>query len=180
MDHEEYYSRYDNLSHMIRRAYTMLYSIEAIGDSGTPTLNPFNAVGYIDMILRYMLGLTICEICYDSNRKANTIPRLHNWINGGDAETPIIPIRDALKTDLTDLRNQYLAHNDKKKREDVKIPIDDMGCLLNELRKWLNSLCRPDLDSRVSEITDDESEARKKVVYAGFRSLLDGKSRVEE
>ena len=178
MDTEEYYSRYDNLSRMIIRAYTLLYSIDAIGDPGSPSLDPFNVVGYIDEILKYMLGLTIWQIYYDKDPCANTLSHLHNRIDGNRVKTPKKTLEKFRKT-IDDIRNEYMAHNDIEK-SGKKILINDLSKLLDELRKWLNSLCRPDLDSRVSEITDDELEARKKAVYAGFRSLLDGKNRVEE
>lgn len=180
MDREEYYSRYNNLSNMIIRAYTMLYSIEAIGEPGPPSVNPFNVVGYMDEILKYMLGLTIWQICYDTNPKADTIQHLHHSIGGKNVKTPSIPIMVTLKTDLNDLRKKYLAHNDKKKPNDVQIAIDDLACLLNELRNWLNSLCDPQLDKRVSEITDNDLKSRKEAVYAGFHSLLGGKNDVGE
>ena len=173
MDHEEYYSSYNNLSNMIIQAYTMLYLIEEIDVPPEPFLSDeFNVIGYIDQILRYMLGLTIWQICYDTNPKANTIQHLHRGINGRGAKTPSIPIKKALETDLNNLRKKYLAHNDKEKPKGVKISIDDLACLLNELRIWLNSLCNSQLDNRVSEITDDKLKILKETICTNSNPLL--------
>ena len=174
MDREEYYSRYDNLSNMIIRAYTLLYMTEAIGDPGDPTVDPFNVVGYIDEVLKYMLVLTVWQICYDPDDDANTLQHLHKDIEGNTAKKPKAAL-GKLRKNIDCIRNEYLAHNDKQK-SGIRISMDDISELLNELRKWLNSLCRPDLDSRVSEITDDELNARKEAIYAGFLALLRGRN----
>lgn len=173
MDHEEYYSRYDNLSSMIIRAYTLLYMTETIGDPGPCTVDSFNVVGYIDEILIYMLGLTIWQICYDTDSKANTISQLHHDIRGKTSKTPSIPIKAKLEADLNDLRKKYLAHNDKKKPKNVQISIDDLACLLNELRNWLNLLCDSQLDNRVSKITDKQLKLLKEDVSSSLVPFLD-------
>ena len=170
MDHEEYYSRYDNLSNMIIRAHTLLYMTEAIGDPGTPTVDPFNAVGYIDEVLKYMLVLTVWQICYDPDDDANTLSRLHNCIDGNTAKKPKSALKKNRK-DIECIRNEYLAHNDKEK-SGIRISINDISELLDELRKWLNSLCRPDIDPRVSEITDNHIKFWKDKIDSAMGLLL--------
>jgi len=170
MDCEEYYSRYDNLSNMIIRAYTMLYLIEEIDVPSEPFLSDkFNVIGYVDQILRYMLGLTIWQICYDEDSDANTLQHLHNFIDGNRAKKPKKAL-GKLREDINCIRNEYLAHNDVKK-SGTKISIDDISELLDVLRKWLNSLCHPEFDVRVSEITEDFLKSLKEEINSAMGPL---------
>ena len=177
----EYYSRYNNLSNMIIQAYIIRYMIESIGEQ-----EPF-PLGYIDEILKYMFGLTIWQIYCDEDDKANTIQHLSHDINGKNAKLPKIYIKKKLKTHLNWMRNEYLAHNDKEKKklsngdqgDKVRIEIKALSALLDGLREQLNSLCRPDLDSRVSEITDKKLALLREEICSSFDPLLSRANRIQ-
>ncbi len=183
----EYFRKYEELQALLERAYVDIYSLEEIEnynkssqkDGYVLTKSSFHVLGHLCELLKEDLGLTIWKIYIDDGR-ANTIKKLSTYIyqncsNLVDVSSlpklRLSPELRQVESQLTMLRNNYLAHNDDEKKH-TSIQLAEMVFIVEELRIKLNGLCFSDLDSRVTEITDQHLKSIKFDVSFGLGMMI--------
>ena len=184
----EYFRKYEELQVLLERAYVDIYSLEEIesynksaqNNGFVLTKSSFHVLGHVCELLKVDLGLTIWKIYVDDDGKANTIKKLSTYIHQNCSnivevsslpKMRLSPELRQVESQLTMLRNNYLAHNDDEKKH-TSIPLAEMVSIVEELRIKLNGLCFTDLDSRVTEITDQHLKSIKLSVSFGLGMMI--------
>ena len=183
----KYFRKYEELRCLLERAYVDIYSLEEIenynksaqNDGYFLTNSSFRVLGHISELLKTDLGLTICKV-YTDDGKVNTIKKLSTYIHQNCSNIvdvsslPKMGLSQELckvESHLTKLRNSFLAHNDDKKTH-TSIQLAEMVSVVEELRRKLNRLCFVDLDSRATEITDQNLQSIKLDVSFGLGMMI--------
>lgn len=161
---EQLYRNYNELYSLISQCYKDISMLDGYKELQTKRSELYNNVpnisNHIVRLLQKDLALTIWKIYFDTNPKANTIPKFRNYINNelrksGNEYKQIK--KEKLDNDSTDklvsMRKQVLAHIDET-RKDSRIEISDLKNILDAICKEFNNVCNVVADERIIEISE--------------------------
>jgi hypothetical protein len=158
---EEYYSRWSKLFYFIDRAYkdvqilhTLDMQNDAIRKGEASIIGIDKVLSHIALVAGEDLALCLCKIFYDK-KSQNNLSRLNAFLQT-NYPAYAIPTNEfqALKqdkkfvTDLTRIRDKWLAHNDVI---DASVSMD-FNCLwkaLGNVTSVFNKMCKKEIDQRV-------------------------------
>ena len=181
IDLTEYSNRYNEIMDLLISGYYDALMLQTIDEIRPESKNyagaSFMALVHVSELLKRDLALTIWRIYVDSDPKANTIKHLNDFLrrNGVETQQKLTLSNRALKEKLERVRNSFLAHNDVKK-SDVTIDISDLYIALDEIRLMLNGLCFPNIDPKVTQLTDQMNNNLSFDAKIGLGLLLQGYS----
>lgn len=176
---EEYCRRYNSLYSLVLQAYADMYMLEAITelrpDSNSLDPDAFYTLRHICELIKSDFALTIWKVLIDENDgEANTLRTLCTYL-GQKFEKRIknkfSQLTLQIAKDIQAIRKKHLAHNDKEK-SGVKIKVEDMRLVIEEVREKLNALCCPQISEEVSPIDDKTLRVLKDRRKQGIGRLI--------
>ena len=179
IDAAKYSYRYSGIMELLISGYYDAFMLQAI-DEIRPESKDYVGVSlkmlrHISELLKRDLALVIWRIFVDSDSKANTVRQLNGYLRKNGIETlqRLSLSNKSLEKKLNEARNSLLAHNDANKPK-VSIKVADLNNALDEIRLMLNSLCFPEIDSGVFQLTDQMKYELSFEAKVGFGLLLQG------
>lgn len=167
------YRNYNELYDMILQCYrniSILNVYKELQTEKTETYNMYsNISNHIIRLVQKDLALTIWKMYFDTDTKANTIPKFRNTINNrlrefDNGHKKIYKSKfnaDTIKK-LECMRMKFLAHTDMT-RSNNRIEISDLMEILDTMCNEFNNICSVIEDERVNGITD---------VNIGFQNMI--------
>lgn len=167
------YRNYNELYDMILQCYrniSILNVYKELQTEKTETYNMYsNISNHLIRLVQKDLALTIWKMYFDTNTKANTIPKFRNTINKrlrefDNGHKKIYKSKfnaDTIKK-LECMRMKFLAHTDMT-RSNNRIEISDLMEILDTMCNEFNNICSVIEDERVNGITD---------VNIGFQNMF--------
>lgn len=162
----EYYTRCEELYHLILKAYidksiivaTEQESVKHLADNSFESRKS-DVLGHLIELAKNDLALTVWKIYCDNDNRANTLKHLNAYLNSKEIclhkKTKLSQKFDDLISELDAFRKKFLAHNDSG-RTNVSLPLSELYLVLDEIRNIYNDLCSPFIDDRVQKIKDED------------------------
>ena len=136
-------------------------------------------------IINYLLDaatrdavLTLWKVYYDDDAKADRIDKLNtamrtDWGFNRDVKLSFSSKAKTDKSQINNIRNQYLAHRDKQ-GFNFRFILDPLLPAYEELIVMLNGLCAPEIDERVKPITDEKKTSLQTSIKSGLEIITKG------
>lgn len=180
---DEYFERCDNLYYLILKAYINQFLLETIEFYNKTIENgnvyfgkrSFNVLVHITELIKSDLALIVWKICLDEDKEANTLRHLNGFMHNAQIGKKVSPKLsskyNAICSDLKDIRNMSIAHEDIHQNK-ICINIADLNGMLNEIKDIYNALCDSAIDDRVQQITSQNIDAIKFNSTLGLLSII--------
>lgn len=149
---------------MILCCYKDISILKAFEKLQNEKIDLYNMVPHISnhfvVLVQKDLALTLWKIYYDTDSKANTVPKFRNTINkllrDSGCEGKQVKqekINKSIEDKLKAVRRQFLAHVDMK-RNDSRIEICELKELLDIICREFNRVCDVIDDDKISQISE--------------------------
>ena len=163
---EQLFRNYNELHAMIKQCYRNVAILEAYKIIQKENQDIYASTQDISnhfiILMQKDLVLTLWKIYYDSDSKANTIPKFRNSVNGilrkcncCDKQVKKEKGNRKVEEIVKMMRRQFLAHTDMT-RGDNRLEVSDMCELLDVMCKEFNCVCESIDDDQVVGISEIE------------------------
>ncbi len=179
----EYYALYTELQGHISKAYFDSCILKAIDFYNDQTKEgKMSLPKYCIGVISHVCELAKCDLCLtlwkitDTDKDSNTLHTLQTYLRtkyGKDVRFHFSKQTKNRIEKINTIRNEFLGHIGKSK-SGTSIPVLALREVLEEARCFLNALCFPNIDKRVTEFSVAQIYSMESDIQFGLAILCQG------